>query len=212
MEDNIVSRNSVTAATGGGNGGGVSIYQSQFRLMRNVFEYDSARGVFQTAASGVLVYLGSGNLGVVQGNIFRDNTVLGDSSSYACLTIAQYEGEVVIDGNIFEDNTVMSRDLSAYGGAIYVDNLSATAPEKRITRNVIRRNRLTSNLASTRGGAMIVWDCRVRVADNLIQDNISQAGINAFGGGIYGIGWGGTIENNIVTGNSARYGGELVTR
>jgi len=210
MENNVVSRNSATATTSLGFGGGVSIFQSQFRLTGNVFEHDTVRGVVQAGASGVAVYLSSGNLGVISGSIFRNNIVLGDSSSYACLTIAQYDGDVVIDSNLFEDNSVMSMNRSAYGGAIHVDDYYTTSlPEKRITRNVIRRNRLTSNPSYTFGGAMFLWDARVRVAENLIEDNASQAGIIAYGGGIYGIRWGGTIENNIIAGNIGTAGGGI---
>jgi hypothetical protein len=54
-----------------------------------------------------------------------------------------------------------------------------------------------------------VWDARVRISENLIEDNVSQAGLNAFGGGIYGINWGGTIENNVIAGNTGRYGGGI---
>jgi hypothetical protein len=210
MEDNIIDRNIATGTVGVGFGGGVSIFRAGgFRLTGNSFEYDSTRGMVQSGASGVLVYLSAGGLGVVSGNVFRNNTVLGDSSSYACLVIAQYEGEVVVDGNLFEDNSVMSTNLSAYGGSIYVDNLSVITPEKRITGNVIRRTLQTSGLGYSFGGAMIVWDTRVKVAENLIQDNMLQAGTYAYGGGIYGIGWAGSVENNIITGNHSEYGGGM---
>ena len=212
MEDNIISRNIVTAETGYGFGGGVAIYLAQFRLTGNVFEQDSARGLIQAGASGALAYSPPGNLGVIRGNVFRNNIVLGDSTSFACLVITQYyqyHGEVAIDRNVFEDNSVMSMNLSAYGGAIYVDDSSATSPEKHITGNVIRRNRLTSSLGYTYGAAMIVWDARVKVAENLIQDNTMRAFFFGLGGGIYGIRWGGRIENNIITGNYGTYGGAI---
>jgi hypothetical protein len=211
MEDNIISRNIVTAAAGVGFGGGVSIVRSQFRLTGNVFEHDTVRGPVQAGGSGAVVFSGSGNLGVISGNVFSNNIALGDSSTYACLTVAQYDGDVAIDSNLFEGNSVMSMNRGAFGGAIHIDDYFSTSlPEKRITRNVIRRNRLTSSLIFTFGAAMFLWDARrVGVAENLIQDNISQAGTIAYGGGIYGISWGGTIENNIITGNIGTYGGGI---
>lgn len=85
MEDNIITKNLASATTGYGFGGGVSILRSQFRLTGNVFEYDSVRGMVQAGASGAFIYLSSGNLGVIHGNVFRNTIALGDSSSYALL-------------------------------------------------------------------------------------------------------------------------------
>jgi hypothetical protein len=236
MEDNIITRNTVNATSGVGFGGGVAILRSQFRLTGNLFERDSARGTVQAGGSAAIVFLGSGNLGVIQGNIIRHNVVLGDSSAYATLCVAQYQGEVVIDGNVIEHNAVISTYLQAYGSALYLDD-PAPSWEKVVSRNVIRRNRTASTQLGTLGGAVILWgpravfaenlvrdntsqagtyaygggvlalDAHVTIASNLIQNNTLQAGNTAYGGGIYCIRWAGAIENNIITGNRGGNGG-----
>jgi len=211
MEQNIVSRNTVTGYAGIGYGGGVGVYLSQFRLIGNVFEHDSSRGLRAAGAAGVIINATTGNqqAGIIGGNVFSRNVVVGDSISRSSGLFLSVTGTTVIEDNSFEDNSVTSLYTAVYGGAIYVVDVSATSPEKRITRNVIRRNRQTNNLRYTYGGAIMVQDAHVRIAENLIQDNISQAGIAASGGGIYGNRWAGTIENNIITGNTSTYGGGI---
>jgi len=210
MEQNIVSRNTVNGI-GQGYGGGVAVYQSQFRLTGNVFEHDSSRGLSAAGGGGVIIYATTGNqqVDVIGGNVFSGNVVVGDSISRSSGLFLAATGATVIEDNSFEDNSVTSLYTAAFGGAIYVVDVSAISPEKRITRNVIRRNRLTNNLRYTYGGAMMVQDAHVRFTENVIQDNISQAGINAVGGGIYGNRWAGTIENNIFTGNTGTHGGGI---
>lgn len=214
MEDNIVTRNTVTgygASAASAYGGGVAVYQSQFRLVGNVFEYDSSRALSGAGAGGVLVGLTADNqqAGVIASNVFRRNVSAGDSTSRSSGLFLSFTGATIIEDNLFEDNIVTSLYSVAYGGAIYVADPSATSPEKRITRNVIRRNRVTNSLRYAYGGAMYVQGAHVSVAENLIQDNISQAGIYSLGGGIYGTRWAGTIENNIISGNTGTYGGGI---
>ena len=207
MEDNIVSGNSVTATTGGGNGGGVSIYQSQFRLMRNVFEYDSAHGVAQAAASGVWVYFSSGNT-AVHANLFRSNFVLGDSLSGGCLILVN-TGTVVMDDNIFEDNVMTSVYTTALGGALVVQEEGVSFPEKKVTRNIFRRNRVNGTNGYAYGAAVMNLTASAEITENIILENRAEAAIVSQGGGVYGVSWGGTIANNIITNNSAKYGGGI---
>jgi hypothetical protein len=207
MEDNIVSRNIVTATTGGGNGGGVSIYQSQFRLTGNVFEYDSARGVVQAAASGVWVYFSNGST-AIHANLFRSNFVLSDSLSGGCLILVN-TGMVVVDDNIFEDNVATSMYTSAVGGGLVMQEEGATFPKKTVTRNIFRRNRVNGTNRYAYAGAIWNAGANADITENLVQDNRAEAALSYQGGGIYGVSWGGTIANNIVTGNSARTGGGI---
>lgn len=209
MEQNIVSRNTVTGYAGTGYGGGVAVFLSQFRLIGNVFEHDSSRALREAGGGGVVVGQTTTNqpAGVIRGNVFRANAVLSDSLAAACLTFIN-TGAVVVDSNIFEDNVVASMHTGALGGAFMMQDFNATFPEKTVTRNIFRRTRFTcpNGIAL---GAVMNNHARARIIENLIQDNRAQVGTVVYGGGIYGVRWGGTIENNIITGNTGTYGGGI---
>ena len=210
MEENIVSRNTVTGYAGTGYGGGVVVFLSQFRLIGNVFEHDSSRALREAGGGGVVVLQTSTNqsAGIIRGNVFRANAVLSDSLAAACLTFIN-TGAVVVDSNIFEDNVVASMHTGALGGAFMMQDVNATFPTKTVSRNIFRRNRMTCPNGGARGAAVMNNHASARIRENLIQDNRAEAGISSIGGGIFGVRWGGTIENNIITGNTSTYGGGM---
>ena len=132
---------------------------------------------------------------------------MGDSLVAACVALINTEA-VVVDGNIFEDNVVTSMYTSALGGAFIVQDVNATFPSKTVTGNIFRRNRVGSPNGYASGAAVMNNHASARIRENLIQDNRAE-GIVAYGGGIYGVLWGGTIENNITTGNRSTHGGGI---
>ena len=211
MEQNIISRNIVTGDAGIGYGGGVGVYQSQFRLIGNVFDHDSSRGLREAGGGGVIIDGTADNqqVDVIRGNVFKSNVVVGDSFSYSGGMILVITGAAVIDNNSFEDNTVTGMHTTAYAGGISVWENSAATPEKQITGNIFRRNHVSSPNGYARGGALVNVQASVKLGWNQFQDNSLDAGISSIGGAIYANAWGGRIENNIITRNKGQYGGGI---
>ncbi len=209
MEQNIVRRNTVTGYAGIGYGGGVGVFLSQFRLIGNVFDHDSSRGLREAGGGGVIINQTTGNqqVDVIRGNVFKTNAVVGDSLSISGGLVLLYTGATVIDNNFFEENTVTSLHSIAYGGGVAVWENSAATPEKQITGNTLRRNHVFSPNGYARGGALVNVRSTAKIGGNQLQDNSIDAGISSVGGGIYANAWGGLMENNIVTGNRGQYGG-----
>ncbi len=212
ITDNIARANSLGVWVGAG---GAVVWSTSARIIGNVFERDTA--VARDGASGAgLAFQGWPQgpypVGVIQGNIFRDNvvsTVL--RGAFGGGMVVEHTGPVTISDNLFEGNVAVSADIAGVGrgGGLWIGDAYlpvTTAPARKlIARNCFLQNR-AQNPRWASGGGIELDGTLATIAQNEISEN-TATGTNGSGGGIWAYRSSCRVENNIIVWNLAPGGG-----
>jgi len=139
-------------------------------------------------------------------------TAPGDSGANG-IAIGAYDGDVgdflVIRDNLISENTATA-DFAIWG--------SVTCGMKGTC--VFERNVVSANVVNARyafGGGLVLfgyegWQGAYIVRNNLIKNNTVTATSQSWAGGVYIANCSPAVTNNIISGNSAWYGGGVVVR
>jgi hypothetical protein len=215
LERNLIADNTAQADSVGVfvGAGGAAIFSTSARIIANVFERDTA--ISRDGASGAGISFqgwpqGPYPVGLIQGNIFRDNvasTIL--RGAFGGGMVVEHTGPVTISDNLFEGNIAKSSSNLGRGGGLWIGDRylpRTTAPARKlIVRNRLLRNRAQgTNWGS--GGGIELDATLAAIAQNEIAEN-TATGTYGSGGGIWVYGSSCRVENNIIVRNRATDGG-----
>ncbi len=218
LEDNTINNNFVrggTAGSGDAYSGGADIMGTSVRIVGNVFEGDSVYGSSMAVGGGLSVagISGAGPFpdAYIHDNIFRANILCAaNKGAYGGGVFLQWTGQTEVSENMFEGNIVSSGLDWAEGGGLWIfDGSTSGLTRRRILQNRFLRNRIDGVIGN--GGGLNLSNTLATVSGNICADNVIAVrgeGYNA-GGGVRAWKSAFRMENNIIAGNIASYGGGI---
>jgi hypothetical protein len=214
---NLFERDSVIGIVGA-QGGGMNILgdisgQNPEALYKgNVFRQNYLHAT-QQGAVGAGLCVGWTSRVSIEENLFEGNAAIAaDSFGWADgggLFIQDYEitnnRRKLVSHNRFMNNRVHCEGVNAFGGGMEVYYSSAT----------IDGNYFTDNKSGMSGAGLFIWESRVTIMNNYLYNNtaslnpISPMESGAGGAIMFYTSFPIIFENNIISGNSAQYGGGI---
>ena len=164
-------------------------------------------GMFQTKAGGGILCINAGakiiNSKIIDNELIHDDWALG--GGIGCM-VSNGDFNIIIGNNTISDNTISVTNTMAGGGGIFVGAVTPAASITAIiTNNKLENNSCVSENNRADGGAMktelaTMASGTFRITENIILNNFIR-GSSTRGGGLFGLGNGGYVANNIFKGN-----------
>ncbi|MCI0456387.1 MAG: hypothetical protein L0Z62_05345 [Gemmataceae bacterium] len=108
-------------------------------------------------------------------------------------------------GTVTVTNSTLSGNSAEYGGGISIAGCFGQCGDAPIPGVSVTNSTLSGNSATRDGGGLSNFYGVFRIYDSTLSGNSANGG----GGGIYSHGFGGSLENSIVSNNTAGYGGGI---
>jgi hypothetical protein len=181
IENNTINYNTSNAQGYSAFGGGIYVIIHSI-LKNNVIEYNTCTNSSAMADGGGIELEslpGWGLTALIQGNIIRNNELIGNSDAFGGGIVSNGVSSNIIN-NTISDNSI-SAPSNAFGGGIYMYG----PPDKiEISDNNIESNDAFADFRVRGGGIWFRSSDSCKIENNVFQNN-SLNGNKAIGGGIY---------------------------
>jgi hypothetical protein len=189
-------------------GGGILCLNSSARITHNIIINNSVAdpSTVEAHGGGICSSGDSSNFIIIEENVIKQNTVDADSFTVGAGIKIGTNARVI--NNFIMENINTTRDES-YGGGIAALHFSPTWGSINVTGNTITNNQVVSSqgIGGTGGGLTIWWYPDITIKNNTITQNMSGGPTYCWGaGGLLGFVQGGSVEDNIISHNSAANG------
>lgn len=210
LTDNLIQNNTGStnpANAGGGNGGGLAIYESQAVLTGNSIlnnTVTTGAGGLSSASGGGIYISGSASQVTLNGNTISGNIASLQRSGWGGGVAGLYGCTLTLVDNLISGNSASAgANQTGQGGGVYTNDC-----DLNMQGNRIRQNTGSSGSGSSAwGGGVMVTGGTASLHANQITANVANSIANGSGGGLYLENAPFELVNNIVANNQANLKG-----